>query len=52
MKTFGYILAGYGLLLLLADSRVAQIAHQSALGFALRHLHLGELFQAFLVMLR
>ncbi|HEY57641.1 MAG TPA: hypothetical protein G4O04_03740 [Anaerolineae bacterium] len=52
MKTFGYILLGYGLLLLLAGSRATQVVHQNALGFLLRHLQFGEVLQAFLVMLR
>ena len=51
MKTLGYILLGYGLVLLLAGTRLSQAVHQSVLGLALRHLHLGEFVRAFLVML-
>ena len=50
MKTFGYILAGYALLMVLAGSPVSHAVHNTVMGHMLHYLHVDSIMRAFLVM--
>lgn len=51
MKTFGYILAGYAVVLALAGSSVSRIVHGVLMAHMLHYLHVDAIIHAFLVML-
>ena len=51
MKTLGYLLAGYALLMVLAGSPVSQAVHHVLMSHMLHYLHVDSIMQAFLVML-